>query len=104
MADSQSMSLLDSVDFPSPGLAMISTDGLAMRLARNQDTWSKQITARDVWCRPMGAPSRGSWPGEDHGNSPHTWRVVPRHSSGTGTNAVDPPPGAAIPFLNTNVR
>ena len=76
---------------------MTRTLGLAIRLPRNQFTWSKQTTARVSWCRPIGTPSNGSAPGADHGNSPQIWRVVARHSNGTGRYAGLPPPAPGTP-------
>ena len=86
-----------SVDLPSPGRAMTRTLGLAIRLPRNQFTWSKQTTVPVSWCRPIGTPSNGSAPGAAHGNNPQIWRVVARHSNGTGRYAGLPPPAPGTP-------
>lgn len=64
----------------------MNADGLLMSFARwNHEMGSQQSVAPVCVCRPSGTPIMGVPVPTANGQSPHTWTVVPRHSSGAWT-------------------
>src|SRR5690606_4289376 len=91
-----------TVDFPRPGLDRKNAEGLDTMPARNQLIGSQHTDPpidplRSSW-RPNGAPIAGAELPELAGYRPHTWRVVPRHSIGTGVRLSVPRPRPRQPI------
>jgi hypothetical protein len=63
----------------------------------NQLMGSQHIVAPDIMLRPIGTPTIGLPVPEVNGHRPHTWTVVPRHSSAAWMYVDIPAPRPAQP-------